>query len=170
MTISIFLLQGLNARAIIPTVATPLDKEHPQQSRWTRHPHAVTLTGKCENHLPYTGAVRGYIQVHSAFCAVFGGMDREPKKTPPMRLSCEGRSLAATRSTFSKLTEKVLSMLYTFLIAYRDQKLAQLARIRTVSAIANTEQAAREQLNGMPLVFVCRTPAHDVQHQVGGAA
>ncbi|WP_181382133.1 host cell division inhibitor Icd-like protein [Shewanella sp. BC20] len=50
-------------------------------------------------------------------------------------------------------------MLYTFLIAYRDQKLAQLARIRTVSTIANTEQAARNQLNGMPLVFVCRTPA-----------
>jgi hypothetical protein len=116
----------------------------------------VTQTGNSENHLPYTGAVRGYIQSHST---VFGGMDWEPKKTPPMRPSCLWRSLAATRSTFTQQTVKVFIMLYTFLIAYRDQKLAQLARIRTVSTIANTEQAARNQLNGMPLVFVCRTPA-----------
>lgn len=61
-------------------------------------------------------------------------------------------------------------MLYTFLIAYRDQKLAQLARIRTVSTIANTEQAARNQLNGMPLIFVRRTPANDNISHVGGAA
>ncbi|RBP73455.1 hypothetical protein DET47_12913 [Shewanella putrefaciens] len=168
MTISIFnRLRGLKAHAIIPTVATPLDKEHPQQSRWTRHPHAVTQTGNSDNHIPYTGAVRGYIQNH---CTVFGGMDWEPKKTPPMRLSCLGRSLAATQFTFTKQTVKVFIMLYTFLIAYRDQKLAQLARIRTVSTIANTEQAARNQLNGMPLVFVCRTPANDNSCHVGGEA
>lgn len=156
MNILNFFLCVRKAHIILPIVATHLVNEFSQQSRWASPPRAVTLTGKCENHLPYTGAVRGYIQSHST---VFGGMDREPKKTPPMRLSSEGRRLAATRSTFSKLTEKVFTMLYTFLIAYRDQKLAQLARIRTVTAVANTEQAAREQLNGMPLVFVCRTPA-----------
>ncbi len=166
MTISIFLLQGLNARAIISNVATHLVNEFSQQSRWASPPRAVTIKDIAKPISPYAGAVRGYIQSHST---VFGGMDREPKKTPPTRLVLE--ALTCGYPVHLDLNKsRTLIMLYTFLIAYRDQKLAQLARIRTVSAIANTEQAAREQLNGMPLVFVCRTPAHDVQHQVGGAA
>lgn len=47
-------------------------------------------------------------------------------------------------------------MLFTFLIAYRDQKLAQLTRVRTISAVASSEAAARAQLPGLPLVFVSR--------------
>lgn len=45
-------------------------------------------------------------------------------------------------------------MLYTFLIATRNQTLSTLSRIRTVSATADSEEQARSQLNGLPLVFV----------------
>jgi hypothetical protein len=96
-------------------------------------------------------------------------MDREPKKTPPLCLVLEALSCGyPVHLDFFK--SRTFIMLYTFLVAYRDQKLAQLARIRTVSTIANTEQAARNQLNGMPLVFVCRTPANDISCDVGGEA
>lgn len=166
MTISIFLLQGLNARAIISNVATHLVNEFSQQSRWASPPRAVTIKDIAKPISPYAGAVRGYIQSHST---VFGGMDREPKKTPPLRLVLEALTCGyPVHLGFFK--SRTFSMLYTFLIAYRDQKLAQLARIRTVSTIANTEQAARNQLNGMPLVFVCRTPANDNSCHVGGEA
>lgn len=51
-------------------------------------------------------------------------------------------------------------MLFTFIIAYPHAKKAQardLRRVRTISAIANTEQEARDQLSGLPLVFVRQT-------------
>jgi hypothetical protein len=48
-------------------------------------------------------------------------------------------------------------MLFTFIIAYPHARKAQardLRRVRTISAIAKTEQEARQQLDGLPLVFV----------------
>lgn len=50
-------------------------------------------------------------------------------------------------------------MIYTFLIQYpRTCRLADLRRIRTISAVANTEAQARAALAGLPLVFLSRTP------------
>lgn len=49
-------------------------------------------------------------------------------------------------------------MLYTFLIATPKQKLTAQSRFRTVSAIARNETAARQQLGGLPLVFIRCTP------------
>lgn len=69
---------------------------------------------------------------------------------------------AATRSAFSKYKEKALIMLYTFLIAHRKQAITALNRIRTISAIADTEHQARKQLKGLPLVFVRRTQLNGV--------
>ncbi|MGL5288447.1 MAG: hypothetical protein ACRC9N_03015 [Aeromonas sp.] len=48
-------------------------------------------------------------------------------------------------------------MIYTFLIAPRACRLADLPRIRTVSAFAQSEAQARSYLSGLPLVFVSRT-------------
>ncbi|EGQ7810171.1 host cell division inhibitor Icd-like protein [Vibrio parahaemolyticus] len=49
-------------------------------------------------------------------------------------------------------------MIYTFLIAggARTCALSDLKRIRNISTVANTEQQAREQLNGLKLVFISR--------------
>lgn len=50
-------------------------------------------------------------------------------------------------------------MIYTFLIAPPGRKLADLYRIRTVSAYGSTEAEARTHLAGLPLVFAGRRPA-----------
>lgn len=52
----------------------------------------------------------------------------------------------------------VVSKLFTFLVAPRSCRLADLRRIRTISAVANTEAQARAALAGLPLVFLSRTP------------
>ena len=52
-------------------------------------------------------------------------------------------------------------MIYTFLIPHsRACRLADLRRIRTVSAVADTEAQARAALAGLPLVFLSRTPSN----------
>jgi len=48
-------------------------------------------------------------------------------------------------------------MIYTFLIANKN-KLADLDNSRKVSVCADTEQQARQALNGLPLLFVSQTP------------
>lgn len=58
-------------------------------------------------------------------------------------------------------------MVYTFIVAHSSQKLAQLKKLRTVSTFAHTEEQARKNFPGMPLVLQARTHAHRAQ---GGAA
>ncbi|WP_421206110.1 host cell division inhibitor Icd-like protein [Aeromonas sp. 601027] len=48
-------------------------------------------------------------------------------------------------------------MIFTFLIATHG-KVSDLHRIRTISAVADTEAQARANLPGLPLVFVARIP------------
>lgn len=134
--------------------ATPLDKEQP--CRRIRQPHAVTHQRTVRTIYPNTG----FCQPVFSYPAVFGGMGREPKKTPPLCLPLVWHCLAATRSALHKHQCKALIMLYTFIIAYpcaKKAQLHQLRRVRTISAIANTEQEARAQLSGLPLVFVRQT-------------
>lgn len=52
----------------------------------------------------------------------------------------------------------VISKRFTFLIASSACRLADLRRIRTVSAVADNEAQARSALAGLPLVFLSRTP------------
>ncbi|HHQ4922376.1 TPA: hypothetical protein ACSP33_000007 [Aeromonas veronii] len=49
-------------------------------------------------------------------------------------------------------------MIFTFLIASSACRLADLRRIRTITAVADTEAQARIALAGLPLVFMSRTP------------
>ncbi len=59
--------------------------------------------------------------------------------------------------------ERVQAMIYTFLIPHsRTCRLADLRRIRTVTAVADTEAQARAALAGLPLVFVSRRPSGEV--------
>ena len=53
-------------------------------------------------------------------------------------------------------------MIFTFLIASSACRLADLRRIRTVTAVADTEAQARAALAGLPLVFLSRTPSKGV--------
>ena len=50
------------------------------------------------------------------------------------------------------------SKVFTFLIASRACRLADLRHISTVSAVADNEAQARANLPGLPLVFLSRTP------------
>ena len=54
------------------------------------------------------------------------------------------------------------SKVFTFLIASSACRLADLSRIRTISAVANNEAQARSALAGLPLVFLSRTPSKGV--------
>ena len=53
---------------------------------------------------------------------------------------------------------QAVSKTFTFLIAPRPCRLAELRRIRIVSTVAHTEAEARAHLAGLPLVFLSRTP------------
>lgn len=67
-------------------------------------------------------------------------------------------------SMADSLTRKrVPAMIFTFLIQRsRACRLADLRRIRTVTAVADTEAQARIALAGLPLVFLSRTPSKGV--------
>ena len=54
------------------------------------------------------------------------------------------------------------SKVFTFLIASRACRLADLRHIRTITAVADTEAQARAALAGLPLVFVSRRPSGEV--------
>ena len=123
-------------------------------SRRINHPQAVTHRGHRRPNFPKVS----YLADCFSIPAVFGGMGREPKKTPPSVPSSVGHWFAATRSAFSEITEKVFNMIYTFIIAQPWQKIAQLKRVRTVSAYGRTEAEARRAFKGLPLVLKSRTP------------
>lgn len=115
-----------------------------------RHPQAESLDENMP-HIPKLRPLRRrFIQ--------FRGMGREPKKTPRLRLSIEGRCLAATRSAIVSNSMEITPMIFTFLIAPSACRLADLRRIRIVSALADNEAQARIALAGLPLVFLSRTP------------
>ncbi len=91
--------------------------------------------------------------------SLFGGMGREPKKTPPLCLSFVWHCFAATRSAFVLLTQRIIPMIYTFLITANRGRIADIQRIRTISVSAANEQTARCALSGLSLVFLSRSPA-----------
>ncbi len=65
-------------------------------------------------------------------------------------------------SMADSLNREIMAMVYTFLIAPSVCRLADLHRIRTISAFANSEAQARSALAGLPLVFLSRTPSKGV--------
>lgn len=57
-------------------------------------------------------------------------------------------------------------MIYTFVIAHPWQRIAELKRVRTISAFGRTEAEARAALKGMPLIRIRR----ESPEALGGAA
>lgn len=115
------------------------------------HPQAATKPRTISIYSPITGSM----PVISKYLGAWVGSLRK-------RPHCAFLGLALTcgypiRLGLSKL--RILIMIYTFLIAATRGRIADVQRIRTISAVANTETEARERLTGLPLIFMSRTPA-----------
>ena len=131
----------------IPPVAT-LDK---WRHGWRiRHPQAVTKPRTIRTSSPVSGSLPGIYPVLGAWV---GSQRKRPHCAfLGLALSC-GYPI---RLGLSK--PRIHTVTFTFLIAPSACRLADLRRIRIVSALADTEAQARIALAGLPLVFLSRTP------------
>lgn len=124
-----------------------------QQTDWRiRHPQSVTKPRTSRPLSP----IRAFASRYSFIQQYLGAWVGSQRKRP----HCAFLGLALSCGYPIRLDlfkSRKLQMLYTFLIAQRGQRLAQV-RTRTISAIAQNETKAREQLQGLPLVFVRCTP------------
>ena len=131
----------------IPPVATLSKWRH----GWRiKHPQAVTKPRTIRTSSPVSGSLPGIYPVLGAWV---GSQRKRPH--------CAFLGLALLcgypiRLGLSKT--RIHTMIFTFLIASSACRLADLRRIRTVTAVADTEAQARIALAGLPLVFLSRTP------------
>lgn len=87
------------------------------------------------------------------------------KENAPAELAYVGSDLRLPDPPYAINTYgNLIIMIYTFLIAASRGRIADINRVRTISAFAKSEQEARARLSGLPLVFMSRTPVQ------GGAA
>ena len=115
-----------------------------------RHPQAVTKPRTISTSSPISGPMPGIYPVLGAWV---GSQRKRPH--------CAFLGLALLcgypiRLGLSK--PRIHTMIFTFLIASSACRLADLRRIRTITAVADTEAQARIALAGLPLVFMSRTP------------
>ena len=125
-------------------------------SKWRQgwrimHPQAVTKPRTIRIYSSITGT----LPVIRSYLGVWVGSQRK-------RPHCAFLGLALLcgypiRLGLSK--PRVISMIYTFLIATNRGRIADFQRIRTISAFAKSETEARQRLSGLPLVFLSRSPA-----------
>lgn len=81
------------------------------------------------------------------------------KENAPAELAYVGSGLRLPDPPYVLITYGNLNiMIYTFLIAASRGRIADISRVRTISAFAKTEQEARTRLSGLPLIFMSRTP------------
>ena len=119
-----------------------------------KHPQAVTKPRTIRIYSSITGT----LPVIRSYLGVWVGSQRK-------RPHCAFLGLALLcgypiRLGLSK--PRVISMIYTFLIATNRGRIADFQRIRTISAFANSETEARQRLSGLPLIFLSRSPAQEV--------
>lgn len=136
--------------ALIITPLNPLSKDL-AQNWWIKHPQQLLKR-------PTKNRFKIRIPAFTVFVN-HRGTDWEPKKKPQLRvLLALTHCFAATQSTFSSLMEKANTMVYKFLIAGRNAKLAKLNSIRIVKVQAENEFSARAMYSGIPLVFLSCAP------------
>ena len=126
-----------------------------QQHGWRiRHPHALTELGKFVPH----SLITDFMPV---IYPVLGAWVGSQRKRP--HFACLARQCrAATRSAIVSMSYGLSIMIYTFLITANRGRIADIQRIRTISAFAKSETEARQRLAGLPLIFVSRSPAQEV--------
>jgi hypothetical protein len=122
---------------------------------WTNHSQAVSKSGKIPslNSISISSSLVGF--------TVFGGMGREPKKTPPLRLP----DLALIcgyliHPTLSKVGKHL--MIYSFLIAPKGLLLSNLSNPQIVRCHSNSVKEAKAKLKGFSVALISRLP-------IGGA-
>ena len=126
-------------------------------SKWRRgwrikHPQAETEQRTIRTSSPISGTLPGIYPILGAWV---GSQRKRPHCAVPLFRHC----FAATRSALFN-EQGIPQMIFTFLIQHsRTCRLADLRRIRTVTAVADTEAQARAALAGLPLVFLSRTPS-----------
>ena len=126
-----------------------------RQRGWRiKHPQAVTKPRTIRIYSSITGT----LPVIRSYLGAWVGSQRK-------RPHCAFLGLALLcgypiRLGLSK--PRIHTMIFTFLIASSACRLADLRRIRTVTAVADTEAQARAALAGLPLVFVSRRPSGEV--------
>lgn len=127
-----------------------------QQHGWRiRHPHALTELGKSASHSLITDFT-------PVIYSVFGKHGSGAKETAS-HFACLARQCrAATRSAIVSMSYGLSIMIYTFLITANRGRIADIQRIRTISAFAKSETEARQRLAGLPLIFMSRSPAQEV--------
>lgn len=152
---------GLQAQGeTLPAIARhgtiqPVTALSKRQRGWRiKHPQAVTEQGKTATYTPDIWHSAGDL-------SVFGGMGREPKKTPPLCCSFVPALLCGYPIRLVHRTRNH-PMIFTFCITRSRGPIAALPAIRTISVYATNEAQARTRLAGLPLVFLSRCPAREV--------
>ena len=125
-----------------------------RQGRRIKHPQAMTKPRTNCTISPIFGLMP---EIYSFLGAWVGSQRRRPH--------CAFLGLALLcgypiRLGLSK--PRVISMIYTFLIATNRGRIADFQRIRTISAFAKSETEARQRVSGLPLIFLSRSPAQEV--------
>ena len=116
---------------------------------WISHPQAFSKQGKSTS-LNYQSISPSLVDF-----AVFGGMGREPKKTPPLRLP----DLALfcgypIHPTLSKV--RGFLMLYSYLIAPKGTILSKLSSPRIIRFNYSCTKNGKTALNSIPAAWVSR--------------
>ena len=124
-----------------------------RHSRRNRHPLAMNNVGYLAPHFIHYPRVRGS-QIREQY-SESNGLDR--KCSRPLLALHGALSCSLLSAYINKYVVVTFTMLYTFIIANKN-KLVELSTSRKISVFAGTEQQARASLNGLPLLFVSKTP------------
>jgi hypothetical protein len=122
---------------------------------WINHPQAFSKSGKSIS-LNFQSTSPSLVD-----SVVFGGMGREPKKTPPLRLPDLARVCGyPIHPTLFKVRE--ILMIYSFLVAPKGSMLSTLSNPQIVRCHSNSTKEAKAKFKGLPVALITR-------HQSGGA-
>jgi len=118
---------------------------------WISHPQAFSKLGKLIslNSISISSPLVG--------CSVFGGMGREPKKTPPLRLPSLARTCGYPIHP-NLFIARGIPMIYSFLIAPKGSILSNLTSPRIIRFKCSSNKQAHIILRGIPAALISRTP------------
>ena len=119
-----------------------------------KHPQAVKTEGKFVSNSPITGTMP---VIYPYLGAWVGSLRKRPHCAFLLSALLCGYPIR-----LRSYRQKVIQMIYTFLITANRGRIADIQRIRTISSFAKSEIEARQRLSGLPLVFLRRSPAQEV--------
>jgi len=126
-----------------------------RQRWWIKQPLAVSKQGNSTslNSISISAPLVG--------CTVFGGMGREPKKKPPLRLPCLALFCGYPIHPYF-LQQGKFRMTYSFLVAPNGSLLSALSNPQIVRCHSNSVKEAKAKLKGFSVALISRLP-------IGGA-